>query len=390
MVIGLWRRRVLIAALACAIVGPGATPASAVLRIAQESAVTAPYFRLPSPAPFVGTNVWYAQWARPAFTPFYQLCYNVYRDGSFVAGPQCTPNLAGQGADNTWQWDALSYPVVRLAQLGVDPDPGHSWHVCGYERYGNPATGEIFQSEALCGNRTLIDAGAPRVALRVNGSAEWRVLSPRTLKLDIDYYDALSPPFPSQEGGATFVCLQPITNGLNVCDLPATHLDTQHYLYVPACSRPAARARITTFSCGYTAPGDGAYKLCVVEADGAYGGVTPSAPAPYASNSNLGRDCRLVTVDSVPPSLTVLVPRIVRRRRAVVLWAGASDNADGPLTDDQITWQFGDRTKPRHGVTVTHRWTRSGRYRVTVRATDHAGNTNVVTRRVRVTSRGLK
>ncbi len=88
-------------------------------------------------------------------------------------------------------------------------------------------------------------------------------------------------------------------------------------------------------------------------------------------------------LDSTPPVLTKLViPRTARSRHRVRFAVTASDLwssvASPPL------WRFGDGTS-RRGTVVNHLFRRPGRYRVSVTATDQAGNTAVSTATIRVT-----
>lgn len=335
--------------------------AQAVLRGPEEPGVT---------RPVDGQNTWWTQWARPSFTPFYQVCYDVYRDGGLVATGQCTANLAGVGPDNQFQWSVIRRPV----------DSGHRWRVCATELLGNPATGTVIRGDFVCSGPTLIDATPPESTIELNGG----VPTSRSTKvpLKIRYRDALSAPFPTSAGGATFICESSVDQVIpgqrgkpQAALVPVCKFNPpETWHFEPSCSHPAMPALVTTFSCRWSSS-DGRWRICVSVADGAFADRPDSAEqlSGDARRANLSiPSCAVITIDTRAPRLNVNVPRRVHARRRTTLTAEISESGSG--LQGAPLWRFGDGKRSARGVTVRHTWRRPGRYELAVAVRDLAGN----------------
>jgi len=110
----------------------------------------------------------------------------------------------------------------------------------------------------------------------------------------------------------------------------------------------------------------------------------PAGNAVAVWNAGMGLEAAIL--DMTPPVLTKLrLPKVARAGREARFAVSASDlwtSLAGPPL-----WRFGDRST-RKGAVVTHTFREPGRYRVSVAATDEAGNTISASATVRVTPRG--
>jgi hypothetical protein len=90
-------------------------------------------------------------------------------------------------------------------------------------------------------------------------------------------------------------------------------------------------------------------------------------------------------LDATPPILKgIVVPRIAHPKRQVRFAVTVSD-LWSPLASPPL-WRFGDGSS-RYGSTVQYAYRRPGRYRVSVTATDQAGNAATSTATIRLTAR---
>lgn len=88
----------------------------------------------------------------------------------------------------------------------------------------------------------------------------------------------------------------------------------------------------------------------------------------------------VLNVDDTPPSLKVTVRR---SGNTVTVVSRAHDKRSGLKS---IVTSFGDGTSSRSGARVTHRYRRSGSFKLVVRATDYAGARRLSARTIRVKS----
>ncbi len=86
-------------------------------------------------------------------------------------------------------------------------------------------------------------------------------------------------------------------------------------------------------------------------------------------------------VDNEAPRVRLRGPQVTRAGTKVRIQASVLDPGSGLAERPRIT--FGDG-KAASGFRLAHRYTRAGRYTVTIRATDRAGNTAQVRRALRV------
>jgi hypothetical protein len=89
----------------------------------------------------------------------------------------------------------------------------------------------------------------------------------------------------------------------------------------------------------------------------------------------------VLNVDDTPPSLKV---KIVRSGTTVTVLSRAHDKRSGLKS---IVTSFGDGSSSRPGARVTHRYRRSGAFKLVVRATDQAGARRLSARTIRVKKR---
>jgi hypothetical protein len=92
-------------------------------------------------------------------------------------------------------------------------------------------------------------------------------------------------------------------------------------------------------------------------------------------------------VDNQAPKVRLRSPLRARARAKVKVSASVLDVGSGLATRPLIT--FGDGAKGR-GFRLAHRYTRPGRYVVSIQATDRAGNTTLVRRRLRIRAAAAK
>jgi hypothetical protein len=92
-----------------------------------------------------------------------------------------------------------------------------------------------------------------------------------------------------------------------------------------------------------------------------------------------GRSRRL-RIDTVPPAVTV---RTRRSGRSVRVLARVRDTR-GASGFDRVSIDYGDRSSRGRGLATTHRYRRGGRFTITVRGYDEAGNVALKRLRIRV------
>jgi hypothetical protein len=126
----------------------------------------------------------------------------------------------------------------------------------------------------------------------------------------------------------------------------------------------------TTGATSFQAPAplpDGKHTLQVITVD-RRGQVVPSAVRSFA-------------IDTVPPTAELLVAGRKRRGRRLQVRVAAADAGSGLAA---VTVDYGDRSRRGQEAETVHRWRKRGRYRVTARVTDVAGNVTTAAVRLRI------
>ncbi|HLO02177.1 MAG TPA: S8 family serine peptidase [Symbiobacteriaceae bacterium] len=80
-----------------------------------------------------------------------------------------------------------------------------------------------------------------------------------------------------------------------------------------------------------------------------------------------------VTVPNSAPTARIILPNNPRKNRDLTFDGSRSTDADGRIV--RFAWSWGDTTASTEGAIVTHRYTRSGTYTVTLTVTDDRGAT---------------
>ncbi|HEX2017080.1 MAG TPA: PKD domain-containing protein [Solirubrobacteraceae bacterium] len=337
------------------------------------------------------SNTWWFTYNSPSST--YYVCWTGFENGARADGPDdqnghipaagshdCSANL-GQGSGGYH----VTYPNLT---------EGHSYDVIMSEYYDHGVgccTGGSFSAP----NQTIMDNGAPSANTSVDGGNVTFTNNP-ILAVHIAYSDALSPPFPTSVGGATFDCLQ-----IGSPCQPAVSSSS----FDPACSHGASRSTSTTMDCTVDVTKvsgfgqDGKYFYCAREADSAIpdnptgaNQFDPAyADATHANTSTVNTStgaggCGSVTLDRTAPAVTATASATsVHAGDLVTLNATSTDGGSGPT--GTYSWDYGDNTTKGSGASTTHTFTQPGTYHVTAGTTDRAGNAGSAGLTITVTAR---
>ena len=214
----------------------------------------------------------------------------------------------------------------------------------------------------------MIDRSPPSIGVDVAAGADYT--QDPSLKLRIDYADAISPPWlGSNSLASNWVC---VTRG-SAC--------TPGGDPVMACSAPSAWARQATFNCiaSNTATSDGRWYFCAMAADAAVpdnpNGTNQFANA-FSNRANLSPvGCDSVLVDRTAPAVTATASDATPTVGTLVRLTSATTDAGSGIDASSYSWDFGDNTQRATGTTATHTYTAPGTYRASATVRDRAGDT---------------
>lgn len=315
----------------------------------------------------------------------YYLCMRTYKDGVLVEdyianNPPGSANCFAARTSSTGarSGTAYTYPFTSSTVLGE----GSTYKQCltGYSFY---FTSWLVDPGWACSS-TTVDRSKPQIATSIDGTADYT--NDARLKLHIDYWDAISPPwYGSNQRASNWTCLSagaPCTPSLAAAPDPNCSVAQAGW---------GSLAKINQFDCAadVSAQADAKYYFCARAADWALPD-NPLDSNQFKATSDQANvsdvSCGWVTLDRKPPSVSVsLSATTAAVGQLVTASASASDAVSG--TGGTYAWTFGDNTAGATGATgasATHTYTQPGTYQIAATTTDGAGNTGAGTATITV------
>ena len=317
-------------------------------------------------------NTQWFEWPAVSGIDGYKARFDYYENNVLKASPNITTT---NGATNQWaNWSG----VANLQH-------GGQYGICAQGSYSFPDDEMYFPDGpnscsmgTMLGRRayTTIDRSKPSAALALDSGAAYATTT--QVPMRIDFADDVAGPFP-----ANFVCFQFGGGPTAVCDSSAGYM----YGYNAGCSMPASGGKSTSFTCtpDFSMTPDGRVWACVRAADASIPD-NPSGPDQTASASRANLSdaaCDDLVLDRKPPRATITAPATAQVRTKVTFTSTAADGTSGIQVRD---WTWGDQWAGKSGTTVTHAFTRTGAFTVSLKVTDKAGNVTTVKKPITVTA----
>jgi plastocyanin len=283
-----------------------------------------------------------------------------------------------------------------LSQTETGIANGSSVYASPSEEFWDGSAWIPYPCSGGCSSSTGIDLGKPQATVYAAGTATYTT-NP-VIPIHIDYSDAMTHPWPgaagASPGSAVFLCQRR--------DRACNGSDT--FNYTPACSNvngsrfsTSLGPKQNSFDCtaDYSSLPDGLVAACAIVPDGSIPDPDPTAyeaPGHYPTHSDQFKNpatgtgwtadkanlsdisCGSVILDRQPPSVSATPSSSTPSQGDLVTFsASASDGTSGIAGG--YSWNFGDNTQTASGDNVTHTYTQTGTYQVTVTTHDGAGNT---------------